>query len=177
MIYLCEREMGFDAAAVGFPSVEGCRAVVVVTAGGLFGFHLNGTLSAAKRAAFVAFVTQHVHGVVIRRIYAASAGVGQEMAHAQQELRVLAGDLNYAGSIYWATLPPGGSSYVDYLDINHTSCVITARPWSEANDAVAGNRGPYVGGANRAMANGAPPSTMYTGVDQAGLVARYPVAI
>lgn len=177
MIYLCEREIGFDAAEVGFPSVDGCRAVVVVTAGGLFGFHLNGTLTAAKRTAFVTFLTQHVQGTVIRRVYAASAGVGLELAQAQQELRDLATDLNYTGTLYWASLPPGGSSYVHYQDINHTSCSITARPWSDANDAIPANRGPYAGGADRAMANGAPPANMYTNVALAGLVARYPVAI
>jgi len=60
MIYLCEREIGFDAAEIGFPSVMGCRAIVLVTGGGLFGYHLNGALNPGKQAAFVAFVNGHV---------------------------------------------------------------------------------------------------------------------
>src|SRR5690554_6151511 len=60
VIYLCEREIGFDAVEIGFPSVMGCRAIVLVTAGGLFGYHLNGNLNAMKQAAFVNFVTAHV---------------------------------------------------------------------------------------------------------------------
>ena len=41
MIYLCEREIGSDAAEIGFPSVLGCRAIVLVKSSGLFGYHLN----------------------------------------------------------------------------------------------------------------------------------------
>ena len=49
MIYLCEREIGFDAAEIGFPSILGCRAIVIVTSGGLFGYHLNGNLNVNKK--------------------------------------------------------------------------------------------------------------------------------
>lgn len=175
MIYLCEREIGFDAAGIGFPSVLGCRAIVVVTAGGLFGYHLNGNLSVAKRTAFVNFVTTHVHGQVVRRLYAASAGAGLPQDHT--ELRDIALALAYAGPIYWASLPPGGSTYVDFLDINHTTCSITSRAWVELTDNVNGNKGPYVPGPDRAMANGAAPANMYTNLALAGLVASHPVQI
>jgi hypothetical protein len=77
MIYLCEREIGFDAAEIGFPSVLGGRAIVLVTGGGLFGCHLNGSLNAGKKAAFGNFVTGHAQGSAPRMgLYAASTGAG-----------------------------------------------------------------------------------------------------
>ena len=177
MIYLCEREIGFDPVCIGFPSVDGCRAIVVVTAGGLFGYHLNGVLNIAKMTAFVNFVTQHVHGLVIRRLYAASASAGLALAQDQQELRDIAAALGYAGPVYWGSLLPGGSSYVHYQDINHNTCSITSRAWVDANDGIPANRAPYVANADRAIANGAAPGNMYVNVALAGLIARYPVAI
>lgn len=172
MIYLCEREIGFDAVELGFPSVLGCRAIVVVTAGGLFGYHLNGNLNPVKRAAFVNFITNHVNGNGRRMIYAASTGAGLAADH--QELRDIATDLAYAGPIYWASLPPGGSVYVHYQDINHHTCSITSRTWVDLADNVPANKGPYVAGANRTIANGAANANMYTHVSTAGLVAIYP---
>lgn len=177
MIYLCEREIGFDAASIGFPSVMGCRAIVLVTGGGLFGYHLNGTLNATKLAAFAAFVNGHVNGNGTGRrcLYAASVGAGSQADH--DELRDVAQAVNYGGAIYWANLPGGGSSFVHYQDINHNTCVIGSRTWVDANDGVAGNKVAYVGGANRAIANGAAPGSMYNNVSFVGLVTRYPNAI
>lgn len=175
MIYLCEREIGFDTTEIGFPSVLGCRAIVVVTAGGLFGYHLNGNLSQAKRTAFVNFITQHVHGNARRTVYAASAGAGLALDH--QELRAIAADLAYTGPIYWASLPPGGSVYVHYQEINHNTCSITQRAWIDPIDNVPGNKSPYVVSPDRAIANGAPNANMYTHANTAGLLAIYPAAI
>jgi hypothetical protein len=39
MIYLLERQFGFDAEAIAFPSIGGCHAVVYLTSTGLYGFH------------------------------------------------------------------------------------------------------------------------------------------
>lgn len=175
MIYLGEREIGFDTAKIGFPSVMGCRAIVVVTAGGLFGYHLNGALNPAKRAAFVNFILTHVNGNARRNLYVASVGAGLAADH--QEIRDIATDLAYAGPIYWGSLPPGGSSYVHYQDINHNTCSITARTWVDLTDSVPANKGPYAAGPNRTVANGPANAQMYTHVDKAGLVAIYPSPI
>lgn len=172
MTYLGEREIGFDAAEIGFPSILGCRAIVVVTAGGLFGYHLNGNLSALKRNAFVNFITGHMHGNTPAMLYAASAGAG--LAQDYQELRDIAADLHYGGPIYWASLPAAGSVFVHFQDINHTTCAITARAWVDATDNVPGNKGPYVAGPDRAIANGTANASMYTQVSLAGLTAVYP---
>ncbi|HEX9887500.1 MAG TPA: hypothetical protein VGA70_13470 [Longimicrobiales bacterium] len=175
MVYLCEREIGFDGTAIGFPSVLGCRAIVVVTGGGLFGFHLNGTLSTAKRNAFVGFITTHAHGNVRRAVYAASTGVGFKADH--DELRAIAQDLGYTGAIYWGSLSTAGSVYVHYQDVNHTTCTLTSRAWDDATDSVDGNKTPYVAGPNRAIANGAAPTRMYNNVSTVGLKAVYPTKI
>ncbi|QDC09151.1 hypothetical protein FHY55_07805 [Oceanicola sp. D3] len=175
MIYLCEREIGFDDTEIGFPSVLGCRAVVAVTAGGLFGFHLNGSLNAGKKAALVGFINGHARGGALRALYAASTGPGLLADYA--ELRDIANDLHYTGPIYWASLPQAGSSYVNFHNINNTTCAITARAWDDAVDADDANRVPNVVGANRAMANGAANARVYNHVDPAGLKAVYPNAI
>ncbi len=172
MTYLGEREIGFDAVEIGFPSILGCRAIVVVTAGGLFGYHLNGNLSTLKKNAFVNFITGHLQGNAPAMLYAASAGAG--LAQDYQELRDIAADLVYGGPIYWASLPAAGSVFVHFQDINHTTCAITSRAWVDATDNVPGNKGPYVAGLNRTMANGAATTSMYTHVSTVGLRAVYP---
>ena len=175
MIYLCEREIGFDAVEIGFPSVLGCRAIVLVTNNGLFGYHLNGNLSLAKRTALVNFITTHIHGNGFRTLYAASAGAGLAADH--NELRDIAAALGYAGSIYWASLPPGGSVYVHFQDIDHNTCAITSRAWNDAVDNVPGNKAAYVAGPDRAVANGGANANMFINASTAGLRAVYPTKL
>ena len=174
MIYLGEREIGFDGVEIGFPSVLGCRAIVVVTSSGLFGYHLNGSLNPTKRDAFVNFITGHTPGA-FKTLYAASAGPGLPADYA--ELRDIASRLSYTGTIYWAALSVGGSVYVHFQDVGHNTCAITSRPWVDGVDGAAGNKGPYVASADRAIANGAATANMFTNVSPAGLIAVYPTAI
>lgn len=42
MTYLGNNHIGFDATELGFPSIAGCHAIVLVTANGLFGLHNMG---------------------------------------------------------------------------------------------------------------------------------------
>lgn len=175
MIHLCEREIGFDTAGIGFPSVLGCRAIVLVTSGGLFGYHLNGNLNLAKKTAFVNFVAQHAHGNAKKALYAASAGAGLKQDH--DELKDIAATLAYTGPIYWASLSAAGSVYVHFQDIDHNTCSITSRAWSDPADNVAANKVAYVAGANRAMANGAQNANMFINVSTVGLTAVYPKKI
>lgn len=178
MIYLCEREIGFDTTEVGFPSIQGCRAVVILTADGLFGFHLNGSLSDVKKRALVNFVTGRRRGNAVRAIYAATTGVGSwEADQAKKELQDIAEALTYTGSIYWGAIPSVGSVYVHYQTIQNQTCTITWRTWNDANDRVDANRGDYAAGPDRAMANGSAPTRMYTKVDIAGLKAVYPTTV
>src|SRR5262245_26622674 len=107
MIYLCEREIGFDTTEIGFPSILGCRAIVLVTSSGLFGYHLNGNLNPTKKTALITFITQHPQLGLKKMLYAASAGAGLPQDYA--ELRDIAAALGYTGSIYWGSLTTGGS--------------------------------------------------------------------
>jgi hypothetical protein len=175
MIYLSERQIGFDADEIGFPSVGGCRAVVLVTAGGLFGYHLNGSLDDGKKHAFVSFVNIHRQGNLRRTLYVASmeAGAGRFLV----ELRDIANGLGYKGTLYWAHLASvvtEPSAYVHFQDIGHHTCGITARNWSNPIDDVPANKGAYVADANHAIANGLAPAQMFINLDQAGLRTVYP---
>jgi hypothetical protein len=87
--------------------------------------------------------------------------------------------LNFAGPVYWANvaLVAVGSAYVNYIGINHDTCALTARTWSDAADSILANKGPYAGGANRTRDAGAAPALMYTNISTAGLRAVYPTAI
>jgi len=177
MLYLCEREIGFDPAAIGFPSVDGCRATVLVTGGGLFGFHLNGSLSQMKKDALAHFVDSHTHGNPKRNLYVASrmGGNGLTPEKCYSEIQEVAVSLAFNGSIYWVDLTSIASSslYVVFDNVGGNTCAITARPWSDPSDGIPANRGAYVA-ANRTMANGGPPGQMYTNVNPAGLRAVYP---
>lgn len=175
MIYLCEREIGFDSTDIGFPSVLGCRAIVLVTGGGLFGYHLNGSLNLNKRNAYVNFITGHPQGNAFKVMYAASTGNGLQKDH--DELREIAADLGYTGSIYWASLSVAGSVYVHFQDINHNTCTITSRLWDDHADSVPVNKAPYAAGPNRAMANGVANTQMYINVSTTGLRSTYPTLL
>src|SRR6266567_998507 len=179
MVCLCEREIGFDGGEIGFPAVDGCRAIVLVTGGGLIGYHLNGNLSDTKRDAFAHFINTHVHGNPKRSLYAASrqGGNGPIRTIFHDELKALAQKLAYTGTIYWADLSNvPGSAYVHFQDVGHYTCAITARTWNDPVDNVPGNRQAYAV-ANRAIANGAAPAQMYSSVDPAGLRAVYPTTV
>jgi hypothetical protein len=174
MIYPGEYEIGYDATEIGFPSIMGCRAIVLVNATGLNGFHLLGKLNAVKRDAFVNFV--NTHGGAGKEIYAASHEIGEAEKASQNELKDIAERLNFTGSIYWAklgTVCPAGSAYV-YFRLDHSVCGIEARTWTDATDNVPLNKAPYAAGVNRAMALGGEPKNMYIHVNPAGLQWLYP---
>lgn len=182
MIYLGEREIGFDTADIGFPSIGGCRAIVLVTAGGLFGFHLSGTRTDTKIKNFVQFIDGHASGHGRRNLYIASRiGGNSQHTDAQEcyaEIRAFAKGLDFDGPVHWADLSavPGASAYVQFGSVQNNTCVITARTWNDHVDGAAGNKGNYAG-ANRAMALGAAPALMFTNVDTAGLRAVYPKVV
>lgn len=178
MIYLCEREIGYDPQAIGFPSIDGCRAVVVLTAAGMFGFHLNGTLSTAKKNKFVQFISRHQRGGAGTAIYAASKDARNR--YYEQELRDIAQGVGYGGDIYWADLSSvdGRSAYVEMrLVPGNNTCIITARGWDDDVDSDDGNKGDYVDSGSRTIANGPPPARMYSAVDPSGLRSFYPTRI
>lgn len=181
-MYLGEREIGFDASEIGFPSIGGCRAIVLVTGGGLFGFHLSGTRNQAKMNAFSQFVQGHPHGDPKRNLYIASR-VGGNSQHTSAEecyaeIKDFAQTLGFKGTMYWVDLSNvgGASAYVEFRNVQNSTCVITARTWNDHVDGGQGNMENYVG-TNRAMAIGSAPAKMFKSVDTAGLRAVYPTKV
>jgi len=181
-MYLGEREIGFDAAEMRFPSIGGCRAIVLVTGGGLFGFHLSGTRNAQKMNSFSQFIQGHAQGNPKRNLYIASrVGGNSQHTNAEEcyaEIKDFAQALGFEGAMYWADLSSvgGASAYVEFKSVQNHTCIITARTWNDPVDGVAGNRANYAG-ANRTMAMGAAPALMFTHVDPTGLRAVYPTKI
>jgi hypothetical protein len=181
-MFLGEREIGFDTNQIGFPSIGGCRAIVLVTGGGIFGFHLSGTLNQVKKDAFTNFIQTHAQRDPKRNLYIASR-VGGNAQHTKAEevhaeIKEIARGLGFVGSVYWADVSsvPGNSAYVQFDSVQNNTCVVTARTWDDNKDRNPANMGPYAA-ANRTMAMGAPVTQVYTTVDPTGLKAIYPTKV
>lgn len=177
MIYLCEQEMGFDTAAIGFPSIDNCRAIVLVTAGGLIGFHLMGTL-ARKKANFVSFVNTLGHAGAKRTLYIVSKLTTHNATDFAAEATEIAAAINFTGPVYSADVSSAGlrGVYVVFDNVGNNTCVVSARNWDDPVDAVPGNQVPYVA-VNRGTAIGSANATMYSTVSAVGLKAVYPTKL
>ena len=177
MIYLCEREIGFDRKCIGLPSIRGCRAVVVLTAKGMFGIHLNGSLNDGKKNKFAQFIATHPKGSAGTAIYAATTDA--RSTYYVNQLREIAAAVGHIGDIYWSdpSIYDAGSAYVEARIVpSNNICIIKARAWDDA-DGSEKNRGDYVHGAARTMANGSSPSKIVTNVDPSGMRAFYPIKV
>jgi len=147
MKYLLEHEMGFDTKELGFPSIQGCHAIVYQTDAGLYGYHNFGGsgddrfLPRATR--FSKFITDHGGGAsTATRLYGCSfignnqrgySGVAK--AKWKQELVTFATALNYAGKISGYDLhktlkAANASAYVEYR-MNGSKCDVHIRQWSK----------------------------------------------
>ncbi|WP_145277611.1 hypothetical protein [Planctomycetes bacterium SV_7m_r] len=172
VIYLCEREIGSDNTEIGFPSIDGCRAIVLGTAGGLYGLHLNGSLNGTKLDALANFV----NGAAVTIMYVACNQ--NSGARDIEEVAQVAARFGCANATYWLTTGfPGSSAYIDFMLVPGNKCVIQARAWNEAADNVPANKSGYAAGANRAMANGGAPGQMYAGLSRAGMTTYYPIKL
>ena len=158
MIHLLEKEFGFDAEAMGFPSISGCHAVVYHTEEGFFGFHNAGgskTTDFEPRAKWLAefakdnFVKAgkglHLYGVCSRgtannRGYDMGAG----LKCWKDEMKAYAKALGYKGPVSgydldkqrnWPKNPNseiGVSAYVDFKKTN-AGVTIGVKPWPDCN--------------------------------------------
>lgn len=148
MKYLMEHEMAFDAAALGFPSIQGCLAVVYQTTTGLYGFHVAGgsadTDWPLNAAVFAQFVGAHGGaGLVGTRLYGASFvgnnqrgyGGGNAKKKWKDELVTFASALAYTGRISGYDLAKSytgnASAYVEYRATG-SKCELHIRQWSNA---------------------------------------------
>lgn len=126
MIYLGENFVGFDAEGIGFPSIDGCHAVVVQTDKGLFGYHNFGGSDAAQFAgraqALAQFITGHAKNGTIKGIYGVcfhkkrpyTAGSSWD-----DEMKAFAQALGYTGDMFGFDLSKDSklgadSCYVEY---------------------------------------------------------------
>jgi hypothetical protein len=143
MVCLGEREVGFDPDCIGFPSIDGCHGVVLVTASGLWGFHNfggSGVSSFAERSqSFATFVSQHfvtrgvsshLYGTCFRnkRGYADA----NKLSAWKAEMKAFASALGYKGTVSGYNLDQVGygakSAYVEYRR-NGGTCTVSCKPW------------------------------------------------
>ncbi|HEU4631451.1 MAG TPA: hypothetical protein VFS08_16985 [Gemmatimonadaceae bacterium] len=153
MLYLAEREVGFDLDAIGFPSIDGCHAVVLQTESGLYGFHNfggSGTSSFAERSqAFATFVSQHfvakglpihLYGTCFRnkRGYADP----DKLKAWKEEMKAFAAALGYKGPVSGYNLDLTGygakSAYVEYRR-GPKGCTVHCKPWVEMSHTMSAN--------------------------------------
>jgi len=189
LIYLAEREVGFDPERLGFPSIDACRAVVFQTRNGLFGFHNYGNANPkqdktfagtgywAKAAEwFAAYVANHpqqaagIHLYFAARVDGGSyTKPGKNLKQCEAEAKVFAKALDYKGPISCAdisNLTP--SAYVEFRAVG-SSCIILARIWHRSA-ADGATKGDYVASPNHtlSMPGKAMPAKIYTGATQDG---------
>jgi hypothetical protein len=151
MLYLSEHEMGFDPNAIGFPSIDGCLAVVYLTQNGLFGFHCYGGATPARwlplAAAFRDFVTQHQFGRSVgHRLYGAAFlnRRGYNPPSPQilgDELKAFAAALRFRGKIRGYDLASSAAQPPAYvvLDKTGTKCWGSIVPSAEVTHTRSAN--------------------------------------
>ncbi|MCX9158075.1 hypothetical protein OPU71_18285 [Niveibacterium sp. 24ML] len=154
MLFLNSNDYGFDSQTLGFPSVMGCQALVLLTSHGLYGLHdlKAGTAEAARHK--IEFFADWVKGAL------AAKGGGDKLRlygvinHTQQYtnntfgngewdamLLHLAGALEFDGPIskYRVSkhIDRDGSIYIRFDNAHDGNCVIRYKRWSkmESNDS------------------------------------------
>lgn len=148
MQFLNERECGYDAERIGFPSISGCLAVLYLTQNRLYGFHNNGgnnsdTLIKERGRLFAGYVGKndpnargvHLYGASFlgsddnRRGYA-----GNPLDGLKSELKHFAKILSFSGpisGINLSQLKTTHSAYVEYRRVGQT-CLVLGKPWQDA---------------------------------------------
>jgi hypothetical protein len=180
MIYLQEHEIGCDASEIGFPSISGCRAIVLVTAGGLFGYHLYGFLYRDRLNKFVHFVNHHQLGAGSKKTLYLASTVPVSTPEADTiygEARFIASSLSYFGTMYYAKCHNYDPADVHFQDLNHTTCIISARQWDRGGDGNDANKALYQEGANRELAYKPLTKKMFIHQDPGQLKVTYPTQI
>lgn len=152
MIYLNEQELGFDPNGLGFPSLDGCQAIVFTTENGLYGMHNFGGADqdswAIRAKMFGDFFDDHfLRGGVGSALYGVcyattSRGYGVDKVKSKWkgELSAFAKAVGYKGKIWGYNLDLSGipaSAYVEFRKAG-TACTIWAKKWNDA-DRTKGN--------------------------------------
>jgi hypothetical protein len=149
-LYLNERELGFDNTTIGFPSIQGCMAIVYVTPNGLFGFHNYGGSAAvawpARSGAFGQYFNAHFLRRAGTRLYGATyvAIRGYDAPAATNwtaELTAFATALGFAGKIRGYNLsgsPVPPSAYVEFRK-SGDKAEIWVKQWADADKTTGPN--------------------------------------
>jgi hypothetical protein len=168
MIYLDERQVGFHTSILGFPSIDGCHALVLQTTSGLFGMHIVGGERKPQNAdpgwdsrakAFAAFVRSHfitgdfvhLYGTCFRS--SKRGYIDPKLESWKAEMKAHAKALGFRGPVSGFDLakatgwPGGDSAYVEYRKV-FDSCYIAYKPWSHLTKG-AGNAGDIKDKVNR----------------------------
>jgi hypothetical protein len=150
-VYLNEHEVGFDASLVGFPSISGCHAIVLVTQKGMFGYHNAGGSAQAswplRAGGFAQFYQEHFLRGPGTRLYGVTyvgtnRGYGGVSADRWKgELLAFATALNFAGKIRGYNLDLSGvpaSAYVEFRRAGDKA-EIYVKHWVDADKTVGFN--------------------------------------
>lgn len=155
MKYLMEHEMAFDAQQLGFPSIQGCHAIVYQTSAGLYGFHVAGGSGdnrwAGNARLFAQFINGHggtahsasrLYGASFignnQRGYAVSAfSVKEYRRKWKAELVTFSSAIGYSGKISGYDLHKSfaagnPSAYVEYR-VNGDKCDMYVRQWAHGD--------------------------------------------
>ncbi|MEA2726149.1 MAG: hypothetical protein QOF70_624 [Acetobacteraceae bacterium] len=151
MLYLSEREVGWDPELIGFPSIGGCHAIVYVTSGGLFGFHNYGGSAnntwQDRAEAFANFVRSHDYNATGSRLYGVAFVLEKrgysppQVENWKGELKTFAAALGFTGKIRGFDLSStdiSGSAYVEYRKTND-KCAIFVSPWQTVLSSTGAN--------------------------------------
>jgi|GEM_PF-5005180 len=100
MLYLFSEQIGVDAAALGFPSVETCLAVVLQTDQVLAGWHsfnTSDTVTASNAQKFGAYLAANAPGTWLR-LYGATNRKGHGK-NWKSEMRDIANAIGFTGTV------------------------------------------------------------------------------
>ena len=154
MLQLNSNDYGYDGQTLGFPSVMGCQAIVLLTSQGLYGLHdlKAGTAAAAKIKAdfwtnWVVTTMGQKGKVQMHKLYGVINNEHQYGATTEgnddwdKTLRYISEQLGFDGDIckYRITthIDKGGSLYIRFDDAHDGTCTIQYKRWSKmhSNDA------------------------------------------
>jgi len=150
MKFLLENEMSFSPNSMGFPSIQGCHAIVYQTGAGLYGFHNAGGSrdeDFATRAGLFRDFVNSVGGLGENgtRLYGVTFVANNQRGYSGDpkerwlmELTAFADALGYGGKISGYDLSKSfgadASAYVEY-QVSGDKCNVSVRQWMRGHEA------------------------------------------
>lgn len=141
---LLENHWGFDAAQLGFPSIAACRAVVLQTPAGLFGYHMSSghTAAAARAQDFATWLHAHGSWVAGSGLYLYCVtyteqpvtGYGvNSLGEWKAEAQAFATALGFGGRRMGYSLSPAHGAHSSYVRVDQAvgMAAISVAPWDD----------------------------------------------